>query len=174
MPQDHARRKSPEPNTVAGWVWFISGLMTGVFCMFLFFVWRDVPADPDVEVIADAPITNSSDPEPMQWDFYDIFPKSEVPIVEEYASDGTKRQVEQPVSFLLQVGSFRNPEDADRLRAELILLGMDVFIRTIENEGQQWHRVVVGPIDTETELNRHRRRLAEANLPSIPLRVPRG
>ena len=83
----------------------------------------------------------------MQWDFYEIFPKSEVPIVEEYGQDGEKVRTAEVQTYILQVGSFRSSADADKMRAELILLGLDVFIKVIEKDGQTWHRVLVGPIN---------------------------
>ena len=76
-----------------------------------------------------------------------------------------------PAVFLLQAGSFRNSEDADRLRAELLLMGLTVFSREIEVNGETWHRVLVGPLETELELNRAQDKLAQAEIESIPLRV---
>ncbi len=110
----------------------------------------------------------------MQWDFYEIFPKSSVPVVEEYGRDGEKVAIPAaPQTFVLQAGSFRSPADADNLRAELILLGMEVFIKTVDMDGQTWHRVLVGPIDTTLELNRNRNALAEASIEALTLRVSR-
>lgn len=178
MPKDHATVKSGAKSKVKipGFVWFLAGLACGGFGSFLYRVATDVPLDPEAQALVDKqPAVNvSADDAPMKWDFYDIFPRSEVPIVEEYATDGSKRQLEQASTYLLQAGSFRNPDDADTLRAELILLGMDVFVREIEKDGVPWHRVIVGPLDTEIELNRHRRALAESNIASIVLRVPKG
>ncbi|MEX0941919.1 MAG: SPOR domain-containing protein [Pseudomonadales bacterium] len=158
-------------NHLPGWVWFLTGLAAGVFASFLYYVWKDVPADPEAEAIVIKPNADVSTIEEMQWDFYDIFPKSEVPIVEEYTPDGTKVAIDAPSAYLLQAGSFRNPEDADRLRAELILLGMDVFTRKVETDDGEWTRVLVGPLDTRLEMERERRKLAEANIASIALKV---
>lgn len=155
-----------------GWVWFLTGLAAGVFGSFLFYLWRDVPVDPAASELAGKPATELLSPnvQEMKWDFYDIFPRSEVP-VEAYAEDGSKEQVEGPYAYLLQAGSFRNADDADQLRARLILIGFDVFTRQIEKDGTTWNRVLVGPIDSATEMERQRRKLAEANIPSIALRV---
>lgn len=176
MAQDYARRHEATKVSnggLPGWVWFLTGLATGVFGSFLVYLWRDVPADPAAEAIAGKPATEISSPrvEQMEWDFYDIFPKTEVPVVEEYAEDGSKVRVEEPSAYVLQAGSFRNPEDADRLRAELILMGMEVFTREIDKDGVKWHRVLVGPIDSKVEMDRLRRQLAEADIASISLKV---
>lgn len=176
MAEAQARRRNATASTgVPGWVWFFAGLSTGVFASFLYVLWQDIPVDPEVEVLANEPATDGAgDVQEMQWDFYDIFPKSEVPVVEEYAADGTKSRVPEDSAWLLQAGSFRGEDDADSLRAELILLGMEAFVRKIDNDGDVWHRVMVGPLDSEVELSRHRRKLAEANIPSIAMRIPKG
>ncbi|MDZ7685185.1 MAG: SPOR domain-containing protein [Gammaproteobacteria bacterium] len=176
MPQDHATRRSRSTRTsIPGWVWFVTGLVTGIFGSFLYHIWDEVPVDPKAQEIAKDPSpADSGEPTPMEWDFYDIFPKSEVPVIEEYRPDGTKKRLDNDNAYLLQAGSFRDVDDADSLRAELILLGMDVFVREIDRDGESWHRVLVGPLDSETEVSRHRRALAEANIPSIVLRIPKG
>ena len=56
------------------------------------------------------------------------------------------------------------------MRAELILLGLDVFIKVIEKDGQTWHRVLVGPINGTRELTRSRNVLAEASIEALTLR----
>src|SRR5690606_29027665 len=63
----------------------------------------------------------------------------------------------EPVEYLLQVGSFANPVDADRLRAQLLMLNLDARIEkvTIRN-GELWHRVMVGPFTDQARLNNAR------------------
>jgi len=185
MPQDFAKRhskstparKGSAKSPVSGWVWFSTGLMTGLFSAFIVYLWQSPPATPGTTGLLESPTNpNATTPKPnetMQWDFYEIFPKSEVPVVEEYGQDGKKVTVTDPQAYVLQVGSFRSPADADKLRAELILLGMDVFIKIIEKDGQTWHRVLVGPIDSTLELNRNRNLLAEASIEALTLRVSR-
>ncbi|MCB1694247.1 MAG: SPOR domain-containing protein [Pseudomonadales bacterium] len=174
MPQDYAKRNNARApsRSLPGWVWFLTGLATGLLSAFLFYLWRDVPIDPEAAAIVEKPSPELAAPpaDEMKWDFYDIFPKSEVP-VEEYAKDGSKSAVATPSVYLLQAGSFRNQSDADRLRAELILLGMDVIIKPVTTEGQTWHRVLVGPVKSDLEADRLRRRLAEQNIASIPIKV---
>lgn len=174
MAQDFARRQRAKPRkekSLPGWAWFLTGITVGVFASFLVYVWHDIPADPEATAILEKPVPENVETDEMQWDFYNIFPKSEVPIIEEYQKDGTKTVVASPTAWLLQAGSFRDPADADRLRAELILQGMNVFTREVESNGQSWHRVLVGPIPSELETDRLRRRLAEANIASITLKV---
>lgn len=158
-------------------LWFGAGLLTGLFSAFLIYLWQASPADGELARLLEPPVADGKAPTPkpasekMQWDFYEIFPRSEVPIVEEYGTNGVKTRVAEPQAYVLQAGSFRAAADADKLRAELILLGMNVFVKVIEKDGQKWHRVLVGPMDTELEMNRNRRTLAEANIETLSLRV---
>ncbi len=180
MTQDFAKRhrSSPASSTgIPGWVWFLTGLVAGVFVSFLAYLWHFVPTDPQTAQIEDlTPMERPrADPdlvaEEMQFDFYDLFPKSEVPIVEEYNTEGLRVESEDPFAYLLQAGSFREVNDADQLRAELILLGLEVFIKDITVDGKDWHRVMVGPLENDLALNRAQDKLAAAEIESIPFKV---
>lgn len=177
MPKDFANRKQatqPEPSGGGHFTWFIMGLAVGVFVSFLFYLWHFVPEDPSVaaekptsDVIADKQVLE------IDYDFYDLFPKAEVPVVEEYDQSGSKVPAPENYAYLLQAGSFRLATDADRLRAELILTGYEVTVREVEQASGMWHRVLVGPFDSERELTRARNRLAEANIETMQLRIKR-
>jgi len=73
----------------------------------------------------------------------------------------------------LQAGSFRSKDDADRLRGELILQGLEAFTKEVEQTSGIWHRVMVGPFDSKLQLNRTRTKLAAADIETIQLRVKR-
>lgn len=53
--------------------------------------------------------------------------------------------------YWLQVAALSNPKEADRLKAKLTLLGMDVVVQKVDSGGTQLHRVRVGPFKTEDE-----------------------
>jgi cell division protein FtsN len=178
MSQDFAKRhqkKASVRSTPPSWLLFATGLFTGLFSAFILFVWLYAPDDPEVAQIIETPTSSRSEPTPpadeTAWTFYEIFPKFEVPIVEEYGPKGGKKASKDTRAYVLQAGSFRNANDADKLRAELILLGMDVYLQVIQKDGQTWHRVMVGPIDNALELTRKRNLLAEASIETISLRV---
>lgn len=181
MPQDFAkpmssRRPKAKPTTSAG-AWFGAGFLAGLFAAFLLWLLMTVPADPDAPELTIAPADDQPEPTTttttsLDLDFYEMFPKSEVPVVEEYLTDG-KKQVVEDVGWLLQVGSFRDPADADALRARLILDGYEVTSRPTPIRGKTYHRVMLGPIDSEIEVSRIQDRLDDANIASIRVRVER-
>ena len=107
----------------------------------------------------------------MQWDFYEIFPKSVVPVVEEYTKTGTKVIVDNS-RWVLQAGSFKDAIDADERRASLILMGLDVSIQEVKVDGANRHRSIVGPFDSVLERSRAQNKLAQAQISSIPMKIP--
>lgn len=69
--------------------------------------------------------------------------------------------------YYLQAGAFQNPNDADNLKAQLALLGIETVIQTGEVAGKGvFHRVRVGPFDGMDEVNRTRSLLAQNNIPA--------
>ncbi len=69
--------------------------------------------------------------------------------------------------YYLQAGAFQNPNDADNLKAQLALLGVEAVIQTGEVAGKGvFHRVRVGPFDGMDEVNRTRSLLAQNNIPA--------
>ena len=172
MTQDFAKRHSNVNalgSPLPGWVWFFTGLVAGIFVSFLVYLCKLVPPDTVTTDVREVPKAEPNHVvEEMQYKFYDLFPSSEVPIVEEYNTDG--KRIES-FSYLLQAGSFRHPNEANELRGQLILLGLDVFLKSIEVDGDTWHRVMVGPFDTDLALNRAQDKLAEAEVETIPLKI---
>ena len=63
-----------------------------------------------------------------------------------------KPQVVMPRDgYLLQLASFQRREDAERLKAALMMNGFDVQIHTAVQHNVTWHRVVLGPFATRID-----------------------
>jgi len=63
-------------------------------------------------------------------------------------------------SFVVQIGSFKSVADAERLRAELGLLGVSSHIQTVTlASGEVYHRVRTGPYGSKREADEARTRL---------------
>ncbi len=74
--------------------------------------------------------------------------------------------------FLLQAGSFRGADDADRLKASLALLGVEAQVQEVElTGGEVWHRVRIGPFADQNEINAVRGRLKENDVETILLKA---
>lgn len=76
-------------------------------------------------------------------------------------------------SYLLQVGSFTNLDDANKLKVKLATLGFEANIRTttIPDKGV-WHRLNLGPYKSDDEMVKTRGRLKQHGIDSTPMRVP--
>ena len=150
---------------------FVTGFMAGAFIIFLAALWYMKPAGDHLATDVGKPKAEPKGKvEEMQWDFYEIFPKLVVPIVEEYTNSG-ENSVSDNSRWALQAGSFKETIDADRRRATLILMGLDVSIQEVKVAGINWHRIMVGPFDSRLELNRAQNELAQAEIPTIPIKV---
>jgi hypothetical protein len=98
-----------------------------------------------------------------KYDFYEMLPNFEV-VVPEKDKD-VKRdppataKIERPGVYVLQAGSYRNEADADRVRAQLALQGVDAKVQRVAVDADVWHRVRIGPISNLDELNKVRKQL---------------
>jgi cell division protein FtsN len=69
--------------------------------------------------------------------------------------------------YYLQAGAFQNPNDADNLKAQLAMLGIEAVIQTGEVAGKGvFHRVRVGPFSAMDEVDRTRSLLTQNNIPA--------
>lgn len=102
-------------------------------------------------------------PEPApSYDFYKVLPgdaASELPSPAAPAAAAPR--------YFLQAGAFQNPADADNLKAQLALLGVEATIQTTEvTDKGVFHRVRVGPFRTPDEVNRIRALLTQNAIPA--------
>lgn len=191
MPRDYAkksrsqtRRRTPAKKPVPAWVWLLVGGALGAFIMFLIYL-SDVAPQPDAtptgnkvstKTIAPGKNIPKEDQIPKpRFDFYKLLQESEVivpateptPGTEKHAADTKKDSME----YILQVGSFPKNADADKLRAQLILLNLDARIETVTiRNGELWHRVVVGPFDDQSRLSKARSILVENQYNALVLK----
>jgi len=80
-------------------------------------------------------------------------------------------KIERPGVYVLQAGSYRNQADADRVRAQLSLQGIDAKVQRVAVDNDVWHRVRIGPISDLAELNRVRKQLQAADVDGLVIRV---
>ncbi len=121
----------------------------------------------------DSPAAQNPRPE-EQLDFYEMLPKFEV-VVPEKEKDVRRNtpgtQVDKPGAYVLQAGSYRNYADADRIKALLALQGVTSKVEKVTIEADTWHRVRIGPIRNLKDLDETRRKLREAQIDAIVIKV---
>ena len=109
-----------------------------------------------------------------QFDFYEMLPKFEVVVPEkdrEVKRDAPASTVERPGVYVLQAGSYRNQPDAERVRSQLALQGIQAVVQRVAVDADVWHRVRIGPIADLKELNRVRDRLRSADIDALVILV---
>jgi len=126
-----------------------------------------------------------------RFDFYTLLPEMEVVIPEEEvdakveaharaktaapAEESAQKEpppVEAADTYFLQVGSFRNGEQAERFKAELALLGLETNIQKVTiNNRDTWHRVRVGPFNSLDALDRARKLLGSQGIESTTIKI---
>ena len=75
-------------------------------------------------------------------------------------------------SWYLQAGSFREPGEAERARAAVLLLGLEAFIVTRQDpSGATGHRVRIGPFFDRGRLTEAKKRLRAARVDYDIIRV---
>lgn len=123
----------------------------------------------------ETPAETGKETERTTFDFYKMLPKFEVVIPEEdidVQRSGEVSEIEKPGAYVLQVGSFKTGADADRLRANLAILGIESTVQTVTiDRDQTWHRVRIGPVESLERLNELRQRLAENDMQALVIKV---
>ena len=111
------------------------------------------PPSPESEVAPEAA---------PSFDFYKVLPgdtPSDLPPVPDTTAN-------HPL-YYLQAGAFQNADDADNLKAQLALLGVEAEIQSTEIAGKgMFHRVRVGPLRAMDEVNSTRSLLTQNNIPA--------
>lgn len=191
MPRDYKniKKKKPEPLTkrFSSVLSFLTGLAIGLFiAVIVYFHEHNATIVTSNPLIADNSVTdeaisvNSENekiaqlPEP-EFDFYKILPNKEVNIsewesVEEESVASTKE--EEPVMFVLQVGSFKQFGAADEIKAKLAMMGVTADIQRVVINGQDVrHRVRKGPYKNTNKLQQARDRLLANDLDFMLLKL---
>lgn len=175
MSRDYKHPQAPPPST-PGWVWLLVGLSIGLAVAYVVHQ-RERAPDPGTEATA-APEDASAELEEEEdagYTFYDLLPSFEVVIPEQEQAVGAGPEVpplEEPGLYVLQAGSFRSFAEADALKAELALNGIESQIQRVTiGEDQVWHRVRIGPYSDLAQINGIRSRLQGMTIEPLVIRV---
>ena len=79
--------------------------------------------------------------------------------------------VDDNSQLLVQLGSFGNRADADALKAQVALMGVQATIQPVSINGKDWYRVRVGPLRGAREVEQVRSQLGQFADQAITLKV---
>ncbi|GAB7530938.1 SPOR domain-containing protein [Pseudomonas sp. 3A(2025)] len=71
--------------------------------------------------------------------------------------------------FFLQAGSFRKQADAEKVRAQIILLGQTATVESGTVKEETWYRVLVGPFSNRDQLTTAQKQLAGGGFSNLLL-----
>ena len=74
------------------------------------------------------------------------------------------------IIYWLQAASYRDPADAEDMRVSLLLQNMEAEVKPFSHEGTLWHRVIAGPFQTRTQMNKAKENLVLVGVNPITLR----
>ena len=173
--KDNAKASKRGGGGVPGPVWFIAGLALGVILTVLYRVGTPQAVQQELAKSAPAPATAPAPTAATKFDFYGMLEEFQVVVPGQIKPEPKPHPGTAPVAaatiYVLQVGAFRTEPEADRLRAQLALLGVEARIqKNVVDDKDTWFRVRVGPIKDDTELARIRARLDENKIKFMTLR----
>jgi cell division protein FtsN len=176
------RRKS---KRTPGWVWMLCGLGIGLIIAVATYYFMQphssapATANTGTTTAAVEPVPQDTKEiqirkEKPRFDFYTLLPKMEVMIPDSVIEQANRAlpQHETNLAYVLQTGSFRNSEDAETMKAELALLGIEAGVETVViNDKETWHRVRLGPFPDMAALKPVRRQLKQNDIDFILLKM---
>jgi len=174
--------KQPPATCPPGWVWFLSGVLIGIFISFLLYLQEVVPnhlpeagkSPAPVPTVVQANVTpavTQPAPAPPKENKQIEAPKSVKPVdtnskFEFYETLPNPDDKPQPAAAtlsektgtvvlpaILQVGAFRDEQAAQGLKTHLSSLGIRAYVEQTMNGSEVWHRVRVGPISNIGQYN---------------------
>jgi cell division protein FtsN len=130
---------------------------------------------------------SAADKKEQKFNFYTILPELEVLIPENEtrppetknnsatsssnSSNSSSNKPEKVKQYILQVGSFQNLADAEKLKANLAFIGIEADIQRVTVNNQAWHRVRTGPYRDKQQLYQNQRTLKQNNIDAISMEL---
>lgn len=153
-----SRHKAPTAEAFAAPRSFAIGLLLGIFlCLFV-----QQLLSPNLEEAPDSTTAGQEQAEVIpettgpNIDFPTRLRNSEVLV-----PAPAPAEAREPVIFYLQAASFRNAEDANRARAEILLLNLEAEVTEFDNGTETWHRIIVGPFEGQSMVSKAQTTLLE-------------
>lgn len=178
------RRGQPARRGMPGWLWGLLGLSVGLGAAA--WVWIDRPAKPLPVAAGGAQPAPSAPPkaiplppkQPSRFAFYEMLPSYEVVIPREDAAASARSgkpatpEIAAPGQYLIQVGSFKTRDEAERNRASLALLGVESRVEQVTiDQSESWFRVRIGPESTLPKAQEIMQRLDENGIKGMLIKV---
>jgi cell division protein FtsN len=173
-------RNTAEKKGLPGWFLFLAGIACTLFAQFIIHL-AQIDTDKLGSEISQAAKEQAAKaaenieqatekapkPKVPEFTFYDELKTQEVPVdVKE-----VEQREQEDYNYALQAGSFRQQDDAEQQRAEIILLGLDAAIeKKTTSAGSVRYRVIVGPFTSRSKLHSARNTLIGNNIETLTIK----
>lgn len=177
-------------------VWFVLGALAGGAAVGLYWL-KQAPG----EKLAETPPPQATRQAQPKFEFYNLLPEMEVVLSDAEVKEATRtppKPATEPApkskteggspaptstqppaaepatgdTYLVQLGSFTRKEDADRLKAQLALQGVQTQIQQVTINGKDtYYRVRTGALRGSQSLNDVRGRLKKGGMEGIVIKV---
>ncbi len=159
------RRASPKQRVLFHGPSFTSGALVGAAIVIL------AAYGPELlegQVTSAPPADGQAQESPrIKFEFDSMLKESEVQADPEPYAVPEELRPEAAGKFHIQAASFRALEDAETLRANLLLQNLPAQTLARDVTGSRWYRVVVGPFERRVEADRAMTQLREQGLSAI-------
>ncbi len=133
----------------------------------------------DHQAILDSTDSGKASTKKPQYDFFTVLEEVEVAVPEKELRQQVKTETKEPTTnttepgktgnqgnYIIQVGSFRNPKDAESMKAQLAFLGATAHIQTVTINDKTWQRVRLGPYNSAKQVETMRTLLNSSDIDS--------
>jgi cell division protein FtsN len=139
-----------EERKTSPWVWLSLLAVVGLFAAFILYLDQQVVNSSRDKMQARDKKESQGGP---VIDFYTVLQDRRVDVPERPAPETIKPNAPTATAadqrYILQAGSFRKAQDADRRKAELALLGLEAAIKKAVVAGEPYFRVELGPFSDD-------------------------
>jgi cell division protein FtsN len=173
MGKDYANRgngKKDSNKGLPGWVWAFVGLTAGLLVATSLYLRKPLPqsgrALPEEGV-------EMEPEEDSRFDFYEMLPNYEVKVPAGSIKTPPPNATQAPGAYVIQAGSFRTFDDADRLKASMAMLGVESHIEKSapDTNGHTWYRVRTDPEKNLAVVNEQLRLLRENRIEGVLIKA---
>ena len=200
MPRDYkTRANGNDKKSLPGYIWLLSGLAIGLFVAFIIYLDKQPESDKDFgsavqheleklkqqvkknpEKTRSTKTAKNKEKKEPKFNFYTILPELEVLIPESETrppetknnnTDKSRTSNGAGKRYVLQVGSFQNLNDAEKLKANLAFLGLEANIQHVTVNKQAWHRVRTGPYLGKQQLYKSQKLLKQNDITAITMEL---
>lgn len=179
-------KKKPQKTGVAWWKWGLIVALISLFVVFLVFLSNSTPktksaqrsksisVSKQTKKVKPPPKHQNKKPEEPRFDFYTILPETEI-VVPDYEINTRSREEQfgkaKTSKYIIQAGSFRDFSEADKLRAQLALMGIESRVEKAKVGNVIWNRVKMGPYTRSSSVSVIKNRLKSNGIDVIVTEV---